>query len=88
MYGYGHQNITWHKISGKLPNKHKIERTSSPTIVKSTLIIPNVTQQDAGKYYCQVWANNLGAQSERANLYYPGIVHTYISLPMYIHVCI
>ena len=49
-----------------------IERTSSPTIVTSTLIIANVTEEDVGKYYCQVWANNIGSQSERAHLYYSG----------------
>ena len=74
VYGYGHQHITWHKTSGKLPHKHKIKRTASYTIVTSTLIIPNATEQDAGKYYCQVWANHLGTQSEKANLYYPGII--------------
>jgi len=74
VYGYGYQNITWHKTSGKLPHKHKSEEISSPRIVETTLIIPNVTEQDAGKYYCQVWANNIGIQSEQANLYYSGII--------------
>ena len=71
-YGYGHQHIRWHKEHGKLPHRHTIEHTSSSTIVISTLIIANVTEQDVGKYYCQVWANNIGSQSERANLYYSG----------------
>ena len=74
LYGYGHQHITWHKTSGLLPTKHVIKETSSSRIITSTLIIPNVTEKDTGKYYCQAWANNLGAQSEQAKLFYSGIL--------------
>ena len=45
----------------------------------STLVIPNVTKQDVGKYYCQVWTNNIGTRSKKANLYYSG---------MYVHIAI
>ena len=71
-YGYGKQHITWHKTSGKLPHKHMIKQTASPRTVTSTLTIANVTEQDVGKYYCQVWANHIGSQSKRANLHYSG----------------
>ena len=74
IYGYGYQNITWHRESAKLPYNHQINEGSSSTIITSTLTILNVIEQDVGKYYCQVWANNMRAQSERANLYYAGIV--------------
>ena len=33
-----------------------------------------MTEQDVGKYYCQVWANNMRTQSDRANLHYAGNV--------------
>ena len=73
-YGYGRQHITWHKVSGKLPHKHTIRQIPNYTIVTSTLTIPNVTEEDAGKYYCQVWANHLGSRSKKANLFYSGII--------------
>ena len=72
-YGYGYQRVTWHRASGKLPYKHVIKETSSSRIITSTLIIPNITEQDVGKYYCQVWTSNLGTQSDQANLLYSGI---------------
>ena len=76
--GYGYQHIIWHKQSGVLPHKHKTSKIASGTIVTSTLIIPNITQEDAGKYYCQVWAfNNVGVRSEKADLYYSGSCYTY-----------
>ena len=73
-FGYGYQYITWHKKSGILPYKHKIKEMSSSRIVTSTLIIPNVTEQDVGKYYCQAWTYNFGTQSKQVNLYYSGII--------------
>lgn len=73
-YGYGYQRITWHKKSGILPYKYKIKEMSSSRIVTSTLIIPNVTEQDVGKYYCQAWTYNFGTQSKQAHLYYSGIM--------------
>ena len=72
--GYGYQNITWHRESAELPYNHQINEVSSSRLITSTLTIPNVTKQDAGKYYCQVWANDMRVQSGRANLYYAGIV--------------
>ena len=72
--GYGYQNITWHRESARLPYNHQINEVLSSRLITSTLTIPNVTEQDVGKYYCQVWANNMRTQSDRANLYYAGIV--------------
>ena len=74
IYGYGYQNITWHRKSAKLPYNHQINEVSSSRLITSTITIPNVTEQDVGKYYCQVWANDIRKQSEQANLYYAGIV--------------
>ena len=78
---YGYQNITWYRQSGTLPIKHKVFETTSPGVITSTLIIPNVTETDVGKYYCQVWANDVGVKSKTADLYYSGkqvAVNTYI----------
>ena len=72
LYGYGYQNITWHRESAELPYNHQINEVSSSRLITSTLTIPNVTEQDVGKYYCQVWANDMRVQSDRANLYYSG----------------
>ena len=73
--GYGYQNITWYKQSGTLPYKHKtnIMRSQGFATSTSTLIIPNVTEEDVGKYYCQVWANDIGVKSKPATLYLSGI---------------
>ena len=47
---------------------------TSQGITTDTLIIPNVTEEDIGKYYCQVWANNIGVKSKSATLYLSGTV--------------
>ena len=80
IYGYGYQNVTWHREANKLPQNHQIIEKPTPRIITTTLTIPNVTEQDAGKYYCQVWANNIRTQSDRANLYYAG---KYVLLDIY-----
>jgi len=68
--GNGYQNITWYKQSGTLP---KTKEVTSGGVITSTLIIPNVTKEDVGKYYCQVWANNIGVRSKEASLHYSGM---------------
>ena len=73
--GYGYQNITWYKQHGIIPHKHMTNRMTSRGVTTSILIIPNVTEEDVGKYYCQVWANNIGVKSESSVLQYSGI-HT------------
>ena len=75
--GYGYQNITWYKQPGKLPDKHIINEMTSHGIVTSTLIIPNVTEEDVGKYYCQVWANDYGVKSNPATLHLLGMIYVY-----------
>ena len=72
--GYGYQNITWYKQPGTLPHKHKIKETTEQGVATSTLIIPNVTEEDVGEYNCQVWANSMQVNSEKANLNYTGIL--------------
>ena len=75
--GYGYQNITWHKQSGTLPHKHMISQMTSHGVATGTLIIPNVTEEDVGKYYCRVSANNIYVESKRAELYYSGMYTNY-----------
>ena len=72
MSGYGYQMITWHKQNDTLPHKHKINEMTSHGIVTSTLIIPNVTEEDVGNYHCQVWAKRIGVKSKKAVLHYGG----------------
>ena len=67
--------FTWYKQSDTLPPKYQTNEMTSGEVTISTLIIPNETKQDVGKYYCQVWANDVGVRSKKANLYYSG---TYI----------
>ena len=70
--GYGFQMITWLKQPGTLPHKHRTTETTSHGIVTNTLIIPNVIEEDVGKYYCQVWANKIGIRSRKATLHHAG----------------
>ena len=73
VIGYGYQNITWYKQSGTLPHKYKTNEMMSYGVVTSSLVIPNVIEKDIGKYYCQIWANNIGVRSEMAYLYHSGM---------------
>jgi len=51
-----------------LPGKSVVSHISSPEVTSSTLVIPNVTNDDVGSYYCVVWAGRQAAQSEKARL--------------------
>ena len=77
VIGYGYHNITWHKQHDKLPHNYKTNEVGSNGVVTSTLIIPNVTEEDIGNYYCLVWANNIGLRSNKGHLRYPG---TYVCI--------
>ncbi|XP_065903803.1 basement membrane-specific heparan sulfate proteoglycan core protein-like [Dysidea avara] len=70
--GYGYLNITWYRTPGLLPDKSRTSEVYSPEITTSTLVIPNVTNDDVGSYYCVVRANSLGAWSSMAKLSYTG----------------
>ena len=75
--GYGYQNVTWHKQSATVPHKYMTSQMSSYGVVTSTLIIPNVIEEDVGKYYCWVSANNIYVESRRAELHYSGMYNNY-----------
>jgi len=66
--GYGNLNITWYRAPGLLPDKSRTSEVYSPKVTTSTLVIPNVTNDDVGSYYCVVRANSLGAWSSVAKL--------------------
>ena len=51
----------------------------SPEVTISTLVIPNVTNDDVGSYYCVVRANSLGAWSSVAKLSYAGMQWLHIA---------
>ncbi|XP_065904619.1 basement membrane-specific heparan sulfate proteoglycan core protein-like isoform X2 [Dysidea avara] len=70
--GYGYLNITWYRTPGLLPDKSRTSEVYSPEVTISTLVIPNVTNDDVGSYYCVVRANSLGAWSSVAKLSYAG----------------
>jgi len=65
---YGIISIEW-KGKDNLPSPVQV---SSPELTTSTLTIPNVTINDAGTYYCVVWANRQGAISDEAKLIFAG----------------
>ena len=70
--GYGHLNISWYKKENqfeKVPGKCIISQVDNVSTTTSTLIIPNVTDDEIGTYYCVVWANKRATQSETATLY-------------------
>ena len=83
--GYGYQTITWHRRHSTLPYKYEVKEKISNRVVTSVLVIPNVTKEDAGKYYCKVWANNKGVKSKDVNLFYSGVlsIHNTHNICMY-----
>ena len=72
---YGYLTVTWYKNSGiPLPNKAYSTLLLSVNAITSVLIIPNVTIEDVGTYYCVVWAKRKTAESLIANLFLAGNV--------------
>jgi len=70
--GCGYLNIIWHRRGHSLPTKSQSTEASSPTVTTSTLVIPNVTNDDVGRYYCLVWANLIASRSNEATLHFTG----------------
>ena len=79
--GCGHLNITWYRRGGSLPTKSESTEVSSPTVTTSTLVIPNVTSDDVGRYYCLVWANSTASRSNDVILNFSGMYIIKNTLP-------
>jgi len=77
--GYGTLLVNWVRKdldmleTKPLPTKANISLESSPEVTSSTLVIPNVTNSDVGRYYCVVWARNKASRSNAAYLLFSGM---------------
>ena len=56
-----------------LPVRANISLKTSPEFITSTLVIPNVTTNDVGAYYCLVWAENKASRSNAGKLFFSGM---------------
>lgn len=59
VQGYGHLNVLWYKSIALFqvdsrPEKSTVSIRRLPEITITTLVIPNVTDEDAGEYVCVV----------------------------------
>jgi len=70
--GYGYLSIKWERQDNKLPDKINVTQISSSEVTTSVLIIPNVTNDDAGSYYCLVQAGEKNSKSKPAKLLFAG----------------
>ena len=77
--GYGTLLVNWIRKdltvweTKLLPAKAIISLESSSEVTTSTLVIPNVTISDVGRYYCVVWAENKASRSNIAKLLLSGM---------------
>ena len=69
--GYETITIEWKRKNSSLPIKANIKQTSYD-ISTSSLTITNITEYDAGTYYCIAWAGRKGSLSREATLFYAG----------------
>ena len=66
---FGSQIIQWYRIGNKpLPKNGYQTITPSVNQTTITLTIPNVTCEDNGLYFCEVWANRMAVRSRLASL--------------------
>ena len=82
--GFGHLSIEWHR-KGPLALSNRSEQTvyfteHTKSYIKSTIIIYNVTDEDAGEYYCAASNELKASNSTAANLYFSG---NPLSMPTY-----
>ena len=73
--GYGAPLVVeWKRKNFDLPNNYNSStQVFSSGTTTSMLVIPNVTNEDTGSYYCIVWNKNKGTQSSSANLLFSGL---------------
>ena len=71
--GYGELSFEWKRSDGlHVLVKSYHTQISSQQITTSTLVIPNVTDDDSGGYYCIGWIGMQASKSKTALLYYSG----------------
>ena len=78
--GHGLLNIEWYRsnvLLEVLPKKSVVSQISTLEVTTSTLVIPNVTNNDVGSYYCVVWAGRQAALSEKVKLDIAGMLLYY-----------
>ena len=77
---YGNLAIKWYRNNSE-PVPEKSNQTLIPlcnqTII--TLTIPKVTSEDAGMYFCEVWANRMAVRSHAANLFCTSKICTFLA---------
>ena len=56
-----------------LPVKANVSLKTSSEFITSTLVLPNVTVDDVGAYYCLVWGENKASRSNSAKLLLSGM---------------
>ena len=77
--GYGTLLVNWIRKdlsvwqTKPLPTKAIISLESTPKVTTSSLVIPNVTSNDVGRYYCVVWGENKASRSHIAKLLLSGM---------------
>ena len=62
-------SFKWKRLNSVLPKKSSLSKNDTT----SSLIIPNVTRDDVGEYYCVVQANDKKSQSNTARLRFSGV---------------
>ena len=72
--GYGNLSIKWKRNDslGVPIKSFHTQVSSSANIITSTLIIPNVTDDDSDSYYCVGWIDMQASKSKSALLHYSG----------------
>ena len=77
--GYGKFSVVWFREdlallkARSLPSKANISQKFSLKVTTGTLVIPNVTIDDVGSYYCIVWSENKASRSNAGNLLLSGM---------------
>ena len=66
-------SFEWKRSDGSnIPVKSYYAEKFTQQFTTSTLIIPNVTDDDTGEYYCISWIGMQGSKSKTAILYLAG----------------
>lgn len=71
--GYGKLLIEWKRSDNfNLPVKSYSTQITTQQFITSTFVIPNVTYDDSGEYYCIGWIGMQASKSKTALLHYSG----------------